>query len=241
MDSSYMKVISDENRIKLDPRSKVLILLLMNIAVFTSNAWFIMALFASIPLSLLLIDRRYLLVFVCTIVYGISLLGYIILLDTGFTFISTIIAMITSLICRMGPGLLMGYYLLTSTTVSELIAAMEKMHFPKTIIIPISVMFRFFPTIKEESSAINEAMRMRKIQLGKSKGGPILILEYRFIPLLISSVKIGDELSCSALTRGLDSSVKRTNICQIGFKIIDLCYIIFVLVLLVLFIITKGA
>lgn len=34
---------------------------------------------------------------------------------------------------------------------------------------------------------------------------------------MISCVKIGDELSAAALTRGLGAPVKRTNICKIGF------------------------
>ena len=47
------------------------------------------------------------------------------------------------------------------------------------------------------------------------------MLEYRIIPLMISVIKIGDELSAAALTRGLGAPVKRTNICKIGFHIQD--------------------
>ncbi|MGO1369966.1 energy-coupling factor transporter transmembrane component T [Senegalia sp. (in: firmicutes)] len=240
MENTYIRVISEENMIKLDPRSKILILLLMNIMAFTTDTWYIMALLGSIPLSLLVLNKRYLLAFFCGLIYAISLLAYVFMLDTGFTILSIIVAMITSVICRMGPGLLMGYYLLTTTTVSELISSMERMHLPNGIIIPISVMFRFFPTIKEEASSINDAMRMRGIQLGKSKDGLIAVLEYRLVPLLISTVKIGEELSCSALTRGLGSSGKRTNICKIGFGITDMIYIVFVLAVFTLFIFTKG-
>ena len=32
---------------------------------------------------------------------------------------------------------------------------------------------------------------------------PFLMLEYRLVPLMVSVVKIGDELSAAALTRGL--------------------------------------
>lgn len=47
------------------------------------------------------------------------------------------------------------------------------------------------------------------------------MLEYRLIPLMTCSVKIGDELSAAALTRGLGADVKRTNICKIGFRFVD--------------------
>ena len=47
------------------------------------------------------------------------------------------------------------------------------------------------------------------------------------IPLMISVVKIGEELSAAALTRGLGAPVKRTDICKIGFHLQDI--ILFVL------------
>lgn len=73
----------------------------------------------------------------------------------------------------------------------------------------------FFPTVGEEYGSITDAMRMRGIRFGGGK--PAKMLEYRMVPLMISCVKIGDELSAAALTRGLGAPVKRTNICKIGF------------------------
>lgn len=48
------------------------------------------------------------------------------------------------------------------TTVSEFIAAMEKMHISQKVTIPLAVMFRLFPTIVEESNSISKAMAMRR-------------------------------------------------------------------------------
>ena len=81
-------------------------------------------------------------------------------------------------------------------------------------------MFRFFPTVEEEYSAIGDAMRMRGIRFGGGK--PVKMLEYRMVPLLVSCVKIGEELSAAALTRGLGAPVQRTNICRIGFGKFDI-------------------
>lgn len=78
---------------------------------------------------------------------------------------------------------------------------------------------RFFPTVGEEASSISDAMRMRGISFGGNHPGKML--EYRLIPLMTCSVKIGDELSAAALTRGLGADVKRTNICKIGFRFVD--------------------
>ena len=46
---------------------------------------------------------------------------------------------------HMLPGFIMGYYLVSTTTVSEFVAAMEQMYVPQKIVIPMSVVFRFFP------------------------------------------------------------------------------------------------
>ena len=51
-------------------------------------------------------------------------------------------------------------------------------------------------------------MRMRGIRIGGKHPGRML--EYRLVPLMISIVKIVDELSADALTRGLGAPGKRT-------------------------------
>lgn len=115
---------------------------------------------------------------------------------------------------RLLPGFLMGYFLVATTTVSEFIAAAERLRLPRCLTIPLSVMFRFFPTVVVEYRAISDAMRMRGIEGLKS---PVAMLEYRLVPLLMSMVVIGNELAASALCRGLGSPRRRTNVCEIGF------------------------
>ena len=43
---------------------------------------------------------------------------------------------------------------------------MLRMHISEKIIIPLSVMFRFFPTVMDEAASISAAMRMRDIRFG---------------------------------------------------------------------------
>lgn len=97
----------------------------------------------------------------------------------------------------------------------------------------LAVIFRFFPTIGEEYQAIRDAMKMRGIRFGGKN--PFLMVEYRLVPLMVSVVKIGDELSAAALTRGLGAPTKRTNVCQVGFHAQDVaamflcaaCFVVF--------------
>ena len=101
---------------------------------------------------------------------------------------------------------------------------------PDAITIPMCVMFRLFPTIREERNSIRAAMKMRGIRFGGGKAQKVL--EYRIVPIITCVAKIGEELSASALTRGLGKQKKRTNICQIGLGWAD--YVIFLFVVLTL-------
>ncbi|MCR5637793.1 MAG: energy-coupling factor transporter transmembrane protein EcfT, partial [Lachnospiraceae bacterium] len=89
---------------------------------------------------------------------------------------------------------------------------------PKKVTIPISSMFRFFPTIKEEYSAIKDAMTLRGVGAWSN---PLEMLEFRLVPLMTELLSINNELAASALTRGLDAPNKRENVCPIGFHIQD--------------------
>ena len=75
-------------------------------------------------------------------------------------------------------------------------------------------------------------MKMRNICFGGKN--PFLMIEYRLIPLMVSVIKIGDELSAAALTRGLGAPIRRTNVCEIGFHVQDfiaivVCFACFIL------------
>lgn len=132
---------------------------------------------------------------------------------------------VVGLLLYFGPSVAMAYYIVTTTTVSEFVAGMERLQMPRQITIPMAVMFRFFPTVMEEWRAIGDAMKMRGIRLRGGKAGSIL--EYRLVPMLMCSVKIGEELSAASLTRGLGGPVKRTNVCNIGIHVQDVFMLLF--------------
>ena len=212
-------IFESKKSISLDPRTKIFLMIIV-----TRIMYYIRFATLILPLLLLSIDKKWNVVCRLLITYSIlfilELKIFPILSGLGFFILGALIG----IYIRILPGFIMGYYFISTTTVSEFIAAMERMHLSDKIIIPLSVVFRFFPTIKEEYSYIKDAMRMRGINLC---GDPVKMLEYRLVPLMISITKIGEELSASALIRGLDSSGKRTNICKIGFKLLDVLLIIY--------------
>lgn len=221
----------------LDPRTKLLLLLVITTLMFsTSNKGimnYVKPVLSVLPFALLLIEKRFktavkylLLYIVCFALERFALIRL-----SGM--LSFLVLAFTSIMTRFAPGIMTGAYLVASTSVSEFIAAMERMHLSEKIVIPLSVIFRFIPTMKEEYQAINDAMRMRGIRVGGRN--PFLMVEYRMIPFMVSVVKIGDELSAAALTRGLGAPVKRTNICRIGFHMQDVAIITVCLACFLLF------
>lgn len=207
----------------LDPRTKILLLLCVNVVLisggFSGASLYVRPLLALIPLFLLMMERKAKasILYLVFIFSALACESFLIESTTGI--LNLIILIFSSLLSRMVPGFVMGYYLVTTTKISELIAALEKMHIPKSIIIPFTVMLRFLPTVVQENAAISDAMRMRGIRMGGSNA--IAMLEYRIVPVLMSTLKIGEELSAAALTRGLGSPEKRNNLCKVGFSWID--------------------
>lgn len=223
MKNEMMSSGKGKRKITLDPRTKLALLLMVATFVLGgaggNELIWARILLAIIPAILLLFSGKVKAFFVFEMLFLAGCLLQYYLLGKLSGFFNFLVLATAGILSQFIPGLMMGYYTVTTTTVSEFVAAMERMHMPKQIVIPLSVMFRFFPTVVEEASSISDAMRMRGISFGGNHPGRML--EYRLIPLMTCSVKIGDELSAAALTRGLGADVKRTNICKIGFHFVD--------------------
>lgn len=209
----------------LDPRTKILFMaFITTLMFFVHENLAIDTVIAIISLILLIINNQARVAFFYG---GLFALAIVAKLTQGLYMLPTILNMISvlliAMVIRLFPIFMLGYYIIESTKTNEFIAAMESWHVPESFIIPIAVVFRFIPTLGEEYSSIKNAMKMREIQFGTKKfwRNPMLFLEYRIIPLMISIVKIGNELSAAALTRGLGGIKNRTNIATIKFTHYD--------------------
>lgn len=212
----------------LDPRTKMLLLFTMAVFVLGYSGGeilnFLLPCFCVMPAVLLLTGRKYKTAFGYILIYSASYLAFIFLGDKTSGILNYLLLGICGILARFLPCMMMGAYMISTTTVSEFTAAMQQMHLSDKIIIPFSVMFRFFPTVINEFASINAAMKMRDIRIGGRNISKMF--EYRIVPLMTCCVKIGEELSAAALTRGLGGTVHRTNICRIGFHVQDILVIL---------------
>ena len=228
----------------VDPRTKLFLLLTMNIVLLNTSSGdlltYLRFIIGFLPFIMLLTACRYKMAGIYLALYLIShfIMSYV--LDyTGHT-LTMILGFFASMGTKFVPGGMLGVYFLCSTKVNEFVAAMDKMHIPQKVTIPVSVMFRFFPTVKEEAGGISDAMRMRKLGFAYFFSRPVEILEYRLVPLMISVVNIGEDLSASALTRCLGYDKKRTNISRSGFGWVDCILFLTGLVFIALYFLEIG-
>lgn len=202
----------EKREVKFDLRTKFMLILVVNLFLLLSHSVIFELVLVFGCLLLITIDGQaksafhFLIVFLIMLGIDQLLTPYI----NGFFF--TLVSFITVALRKFLPCFILGKWILTKTEVSEFVAVMWKLRLPQTAIIPLSVVFRYFPTIKEEWASIRAAMKMRGIHVS---------LEHIMVPLLMSAVNVSEELSAAALCRGLDSPEPHTSLVQVRFRFSD--------------------
>lgn len=113
-----------------------------------------------------------------------------------------------------------GAFFVKTSDVGSIISSMDALRVPNVISIPIAVMFRYFPSFKEESRNINMAMKIR----GISVLNPIKYLEYVAVPLLIISSNISEDIAMAAETRCIENPIKKSRYIKVKVGLIDFIY-----------------
>ena len=209
----------DGLRASLDPRAKLLLLVAINLVMFGTDLEGIdlapRLLCAAIPFFALWSIGRRRAAWWYFAVYAVVLPLETLVLPGTRGPLNFALLMATGMFSRLLAGCAFAYYLMSSTTVSEFLTAMRRMRAPDAIAIPLAAMFRYFPTLAEEAGAIRDAMRMRG--MGAVLRSPLAHLERALVPLMMSTLRIGDELTAAALTKGLGSG-PRTHIQEIRMR-----------------------
>lgn len=209
-------------KLKLDPRTKMLLLVIINVVMFTSpdlaTEWVCMG-----AIALLL---------VCMGAYRQAARGVILYCGMmaalwASQFLPAMPAAVISMmvICfrKVVPALVFAAGLAATTKVGELISALQAMHVPKAVVVPFAVTLRFFPTVKEEYACIKDAMKLRGIGLSAKNllTRPLTVAECVFVPMMMRCAGIAEELSAAAVTRGIDSEQPRTSMFTLSLRMGD--------------------
>lgn len=206
---------SGSGLLKLDPRTKLLLFCAgIAVSTFSYNERALWMYCAAMCVLLALCGEKWFALKCGALIACMEYLRYrIITSGTGAPALTGILVALI-MMCRYGfPLLLSLSFLIKTTRISQLIAALSALHLPLFVIIPLSVMLRFIPTVQEEWDGVRKAMAFRGISLepGAVIRAPFKTIEYILIPLLFSCISVMDELASASLARGLDAERKRTS------------------------------
>jgi len=213
------------NNIKLDPKSQLLLLITVSgilIQCKMSGPRIVLNIvLLCIPILFLLKDGKYWKAIRNAVLFSGGVLCQLFVLP-NISGVSAILAsFVIAMFVKIMPGIVLGFYMMSTIEASKLIASMECMKFPRTLTWTISLIFRFFPTVAEEFSAIRDCVRIRGVRRRDLILHPIETVECIFVPLILSVVNIGDELLTATLTKGFSMHGDRSSIEVSEFKAID--------------------
>lgn len=121
----------------------------------------------------------------------------------------TVVFMLSILVVNVRnflPTALCIMLLYETTTVSQLMSALTKMHLKKQLTVTLAVVMRYIPCLGEELAAIRDALAVRNITAGMTSAfrRAAARAEAFCVPLMVSSVRTANDLSAAAVTRGID-------------------------------------
>lgn len=225
---------------KIDFRTKFFLTLIIGISTMEGSLarrYYYLGIFlALLPYLFALYDRKISLVSKGIFYTGLAFLGQNIMEKFPNSFWAMILNLYASIVIKILPGLIMGYYTMTTTKMSDLVYSLQKIKMPNTIIIPISVMFRFFYSIKQDYKIIGEAMYMHDLTIKSFFKNPSRFIEYKFVPLLMITSQTADNVAISAMTRGMKVSGDRSSISSAHLRSIDYILLAFGIFIIILFI-----
>lgn len=118
---------------------------------------------------------------------------------------------------RFFAGFGLALYVYRTTRIGQMKAALRAVHLPRVFVDALAVAFRVIPTVGSEAVAIREAMEMRGVDLGV-RGvvrHPLVIAERFLVPLLSSIARVADDLAASSVIRGLGGSTRPTSLTRL--------------------------
>lgn len=227
------------SKTRFDPRSKLAVILFASFTMMVSISWIDEFVFVTFLLLLFLVSGFW--------KKGLLFYGVFVLLTLADSFLfrqgNHLLIVLLDFFSvgyrRLLPTIMAAAFAISGTKNSEWMAALQKMHVPNVLLVPLAVLFRFFPTLVQDFKSIRQAMRFRGIALNgwSYVRHPLQTVEYFLIPLLMSAENTATELSATALVRGLSAKNPHTSVYTLRLKLAD--YVVFGTVLLLIFLFVR--
>lgn len=229
-------------KLHLDPRTKLFLILLCVLnAMLAPDLYFQFALVTLIGLLAVFSGKwryalRGILAYGLICVFTVWCMG--VLTGTWRTMFVAFLGLVHKVYaCGMLAGLV-----ISTTKVGEFLSAMAHLHIPQKLTIPIAVMLRYLPTIREDWHYIKDAMRLRDVSptLWGFLKAPAMTVNCIYVPLLTAASKAADELSIASVTRGIENPKPRTCLVSIRMQTGDILTLILFAAFLAMEIVWKA-
>ncbi len=117
-----------------------------------------------------------------------------------------------TLVVKAYPIYVTGWLVFRSLPMGEVMAAMQKLHVPGTLLVVLIVVYRYVPTLVGEIRVIRSGARLRHAQpvWRRWVRHPVTQCEHLIVPVLMRTGRIADELAAVAVCKGLDPDARRT-------------------------------
>lgn len=223
--------------IKFNPLTLVILNIIFPVVIFLGKGVIYEIVCMLISIVVLAIYKRYTQILKFIILYvSLSLVAYLIS-TCKIILITELFGTLVYIFLRMIPVMMISYILVKDIKSNELLSSFEQIHLPKKLMLSITVALRFFPTYKLEIKMIRESLKMRNISIKITE--PLKYLEYWIVPVLMRMNLISEEMTATAMTKGVESPNRRTSFYNVKMKKVD--YIFLSIILLVfIFLLTKG-
>lgn len=123
----------------------------------------------------------------------------------------TILSIACIYLIRFVAAIGLGMHLVATTSPTQLTAAFRAWRVPRPISVTLAVILRFFPVVASESAAVLDAMRLRGLTgTAGVLRHPVAAVERFTVPMIAASLRASEDLSASAILRGLGSRHRPT-------------------------------
>jgi energy-coupling factor transport system permease protein len=208
-----------EQAVFLDPRTALLILVLITVVVFTQRSLYVELALVTALFGLFICCGLFKSGLKFILVFGFLLALQYYIFPVAPKIFADFFAILAAYARKVFPCIMIGTFIVKTTPMRYLILAMRKWRFPQKLVIPLSVTIRYFPAIREEVGHIRDAMKLRRIT-GAAK------VEAYIVPLMFSAASTADELGAAAVTRGIENPAPKTSVIELSFRTRDYACII---------------
>lgn len=217
----------------LDPRTKIVILLMISAFSFAGSGQLLTESLGIMLIGIIMLLYKRLGSFIKYVSVYFIVFILVLLCSRYHNVWASMIAVMLVMIRKMMSIIMFASFMIATTKVSEMIASLQKINIPKYIITPTVIVLRFFPSLREEFRCIINAMKIRGIYFNLKNiiFHPLCLCEYIIVPMIVRLSIVSDELSAAAVSRGIDSEIQRTSLYDVKYHLIDLIFVILFVVL----------